>query len=281
MADREEHPVLGKSYEIGNDANNQAFPVIGVAYDPRKGGYSVPAVGTAHPDTANYPTHVFIKDTPTSSDRRVIWEYHIMPGPITTSTIADSDTGALITVTKQNVLTGTVSPSVSGLTIADGVSAIDSGTQERNKQTLALPSSWEMLSTLGVTYHEHFISFVYLGGLGTNTIFRPAKNRSVIARHVFTMTNGEQSAPASLWNDALASWRFWLGFNADNVYSDGGTYSGTANGISFSQAYPASSPTSTAYLALVAANTEVLYNWESKRYKGGVYANKATYVHLL
>lgn len=212
---------------------------------------------------------------------RVLRVYRTLPGPILTSVVIDPETGASITTTKQDVATGSVSPSVSGLTFADGVTAIDSVIQERIKKVIALPNSWEELETLGVTYQEHFKSFTYVEGLGSNTFFRPAKNRSVLARAVFTMTNGEQTAPAALWNPDLASWQMWFNFNARDVFSDGGTYSGSSGSLSFSEAYPASSPTRTAYLALVALSTEVLYQYQSKRWESGVFSNKAVYITLI
>lgn len=77
----EEHPPLGTSYVIGFDQGDQAFPIIGIAQDPRSGGYVVPAAYAAHPDTTAYPNYKFVDVKVTSSDQRVLWTYQLFPGP--------------------------------------------------------------------------------------------------------------------------------------------------------------------------------------------------------
>lgn len=146
--------------------------------------------------------------------------------------------------------------------------------------------SWQEEESIGVTYPELFSgasgSYVFIVGIGSAWQFTAVRPRTVAATAIYTLSIGKTTVPqSSLWNPLTQSWRLWENFSATDVITNGFIYSGIVDGISFSATVPPSSPTYTEYLALVAANDTVLYQYSSKRFKQNIYANKSLYIPLL
>lgn len=142
--------------------------------------------------------------------------------------------------------------------------------------------TWTELESIGVVYPELFAGFEFIDPIGSAWIFKAARARTVLAQSVYTLSIGETVVSQSaLWNPDLRSWRLWANFSASNVITDTFTYSGSINGVSFSTVVPASVPSLTQYQALLVAHTYVLYQFESKRWKENIYANKWLYIPLL
>lgn len=73
---------LGKLTVItAYDADDTAYPILGILCDPRVPGYTVPADLDPHPDDVTWPNHVFHSSVPAENDTRVQHLYSIFPGP--------------------------------------------------------------------------------------------------------------------------------------------------------------------------------------------------------
>jgi hypothetical protein len=96
--------LLGKLTFIQSyDADDSAFPILGILCDPRAPGYVVPDDLAPHPDTQAWPNHVFHSAAPAGNEGRVMWSYSIFPGPWSTSTRQDYDGETLTTKTRRNI----------------------------------------------------------------------------------------------------------------------------------------------------------------------------------
>jgi len=101
--------LLGKlTYIQSYDADNSAYPILGILCDPRAPGYQVPPTLEPHPDSQTWPNHVFHSATPipSSSDGRVMWSYSIFPGPQVPSTRYDPLFGPIQGLRRRVVNTG-------------------------------------------------------------------------------------------------------------------------------------------------------------------------------
>jgi len=96
--------LLGKlTYIKSYDADNRAYPILGILCDPRAPGYAVPADLAPHPDDVNWPNHVFHGAAPAENDGRVMWSYSIFPGPWVTSTRIDRDSKIITVKRRRNI----------------------------------------------------------------------------------------------------------------------------------------------------------------------------------
>ena len=101
--------LLGKlTYIQSYDADDRAYPILGILCDPRAPGYQVPPTLEPHPDSQTWPNHVFHSATPipSSSDGRVMWSYSIFPGPQVPSTRYDPLFGPIQGLRRRVVNTG-------------------------------------------------------------------------------------------------------------------------------------------------------------------------------
>ncbi len=101
--------LLGKlTYIQSYDADDSAYPILGILCDPRAPGYQVPPTLEPHPDSQTWPNHVFHSATPipSSSDGRVMWSYSIFPGPQVPSTRYDPLLGPIQVLRRRVVNTG-------------------------------------------------------------------------------------------------------------------------------------------------------------------------------
>jgi hypothetical protein len=101
--------LLGKlTYIQSYDADDNAYPILGILCDPRAPGYQVPPTLEPHPDSQTWPNHVFHSATPipSSSDGRVMWSYSIFPGPQVPSTRYDPLLGPIQVLRRRVVNTG-------------------------------------------------------------------------------------------------------------------------------------------------------------------------------
>ena len=101
--------LLGKlTYIQSYDADDSAYPILGILCDPRAPGYQVPPDLEPHPDTQAWPNHVFYSSTPiaSASDGRVMWSYGIFPGPQVPSTRYDPLLGPIQALRRRVVNTG-------------------------------------------------------------------------------------------------------------------------------------------------------------------------------
>jgi hypothetical protein len=104
--------LLGKlTYIQSYDADDRAYPILGILCDPRAPGYQVPPNLEPHPDTLAWPNHVFYGSTPiaSSSEGRVMWSYGIFPGPYSTSTRIDRDSKIITVKRRRNIETNITS----------------------------------------------------------------------------------------------------------------------------------------------------------------------------
>jgi hypothetical protein len=98
--------LLGKlTYIQSYDADDRAYPILGILCDPRAPGYQVPPNLEPHPDTQAWPNHVFYGSNPvaSSSEGRVMWSYGIFPGPYSTSTRIDRDSKIITVKRRRNI----------------------------------------------------------------------------------------------------------------------------------------------------------------------------------
>ena len=101
--------LLGKlTYIQSYDADDSAYPILGILCDPRAPGYQVPPDLEPHPDTQAWPNHVFYSSTPitSASDGRVMWSYGIFPGPQVPSTRYDTLLGPIQALRRRVINTG-------------------------------------------------------------------------------------------------------------------------------------------------------------------------------
>ena len=104
--------LLGKlTYIQSYDADDPAYPILGILCDPRAPGYRVPSNLEPHPDTQAWPNHVFYGSSPvaSSSEGRVMWSYGIFPGPYSTSTRIDRDSKIITVKRRRNIEANIVS----------------------------------------------------------------------------------------------------------------------------------------------------------------------------
>ena len=107
-----EMALLGKlTYIQSYDADDPAYPILGILCDPRAPGYRVPSNLEPHPDTQAWPNHVFYGSSPvaSSSEGRVMWSYGIFPGPYSTSTRIDRDSKIITVKRRRNIEANIVS----------------------------------------------------------------------------------------------------------------------------------------------------------------------------
>jgi hypothetical protein len=141
---------------------------------------------------------------------------------------------------------------------------------------------WEDEESIAVQYPELFQSYIFVVGIGSAWQYTASRTRTVAAQSVFTLSIGQTTVPqSSLWNPKTQSWRLWVDFSATNAITNGFIYSGVVNGIAFEAIVPPSSPTLDQYLAMIAANDTVLYQYESKRWKQNIFSNKSLYIPVL
>jgi hypothetical protein len=98
--------LLGKlTYIQSYDADDSAYPILGILCDPRAPGYQVPPNLEPHPDKLAWPNHVFYGSTPiaSSGEGRVMWSYGIFPGPYSTSTRIDRDSKIITVKRRRNI----------------------------------------------------------------------------------------------------------------------------------------------------------------------------------
>jgi len=104
--------LLGKlTYIQSYDADDSAYPILGILCDPRAPGYQVPPNLEPHPDKLAWPNHVFYGSTPiaSSGEGRVMWSYGIFPGPYSTSTRIDRDSKIITVKRRRNIETNIIS----------------------------------------------------------------------------------------------------------------------------------------------------------------------------
>lgn len=102
----EEHAPLEECYIQSFDSGDDAFPIVARKVDPRDPGYAVPADLSLCTDP-RYPLHKFTGVTPIADDRRVLWIYRLLPGPLLTGQHLSPDTGILDPFTRQEIAANT------------------------------------------------------------------------------------------------------------------------------------------------------------------------------
>lgn len=113
-----EIPAVGKSVVLGYDANDKAYPIIGIRRDPTSGeGMAPPAMLSKHPRTTTYPNHFFTEVIVEEPDAKSFWKYMILPGPWSTSTRQDWDSATVTVKTRRNINVNIVK----GETLVDGI----------------------------------------------------------------------------------------------------------------------------------------------------------------
>ena len=76
--------LIGKlTFIQGYDADDTAYPILGILCDPRSPGYAVPENLSPHPNVDVWPNHVFDSAVPTPDGKGSLWTYLIFPGAIT------------------------------------------------------------------------------------------------------------------------------------------------------------------------------------------------------
>ena len=113
----QEEPILGQPFIYGFDQDSTAYPIIAVPMDPRD--RTLPTFGDSlkNPEWAvRYPSNKFtgVKIT---SNKRVLWMYEILPGPILTFYEVDKQTGITTVYTKQMVASATVVGGTAGAAV--------------------------------------------------------------------------------------------------------------------------------------------------------------------
>jgi hypothetical protein len=190
----------------------------------------------------------------------------------------DEETGGLIKIEKQIVdAAGTPISSYTGGREFEEHRPIDKYKSLYIKTTYSLPASYEDTDEITYQFPALFYSYSYVSDLGSFSLVRDAFSKTVNARVVYSWTATKQSM--TFFDVTPTGWSFPQGFSFRNVLSDGGTYAGTQNGISFSVPFPASSPTRSDYEALI--GSEQLIGGYSKRVRPTMWKNKFVHIYLL
>ncbi len=122
----EEYPALGKYYIIGNASDAQAFPIVGITFDMKKGGYQEPNFGDTIPADANMPNDlspsgfIFHKSTVTAPDQRITFQYDLLPSCWIYDETVDSESLNIIFEKRRNNIGVNIIP---GATIFSGSGA--------------------------------------------------------------------------------------------------------------------------------------------------------------
>lgn len=112
----DEFPPLGVYYVIGNSSDSQAFPIIGISFDMKKGGYDEPNFGDPIPTGANMPNNmssagfVFHKSTVTAPDQRIHFQYDLFPGPWIYDETVDPESLAITFEKRRNNIGANIIP---------------------------------------------------------------------------------------------------------------------------------------------------------------------------
>jgi hypothetical protein len=104
MAD---YPPLDKAFVSAYRYEDPAYPIVYIKKDPRITGYKVPALGSACPDSRQFPNHTFTGVTETPNDTAVIWVYEKLPGPILHGQEYDDEHGFKLKFTTQEFSSST------------------------------------------------------------------------------------------------------------------------------------------------------------------------------
>ena len=302
-----ENPALGRSYVSSYDAGSSAFPIIEIHYDPNLANYSVPKPYTPHPNALKHPNHVFIQAEPYAGDQRTKHTYMILPGPWSTESGVDKESGMVITQKKRHNRTSAINVQTSitvGLystTEANGIIDDILSWEIVNSITIASINNATWTSFGVEDYEFPALLFGYSSAdavtksNGDVEFFqqwnmRPKTKRAANKKTIVTYSIGGVNLPSTnfgfktanlIYNGIFLNIRFFDVLNdAFSIYCQAGTGNPTwPNGAGDSFSAAATSPSATAYNALVIAKTPVPIGFSSNPWKiAGIYRNETHYI---
>lgn len=241
MTTSQEHPPLGKTFITGYDANDEAYPILAVAKDPRLNA-TPPTVGTTTGLSTEaitaWPDNKFTR-VQQINEQRELWLYELLPGPVLTTKESTADfNGDIVPTTRQRGLIGALDPET-GAGFLESVFAPTDAVQgvRTTKKLLALPDDyveafWDYVSIPRLIFdinHEIFCNLTSHGKVvstpdefGGVSMWR--KHRRFIKYH---SPKPDPDLSGAAYETAIVAYEgIYIGFNYRNVLNDAISFNG-------------------------------------------------------
>lgn len=189
----DEIPPLGKYVVQGNDSDSQDFPILLIAFDQTKPGYTEVPFGTPIPADANLPAgisptgYVFHKSSIVAPDQRIRWIYQKYPGPWIYDETVDPETLQIIFEKRRNNVGVNIIP---GARVYTGSGATITCTIDGNGSIVTTT-----VTNGGAGYGEFVSIYVPAGGGRTAVMFAHSTNGIIDFVYVSDPGVGYVSAP--------------------------------------------------------------------------------------